>query len=120
MATCLTSARLSALNNRRREVPGPNPFRINDRPFCPYEGSTKAWVATTPTPGSPQGTMEPTENQCDWTATPICPALRSIAAMEYVETRRDFTKATAVSEDKSLAGATQGPAPAESEPALVS
>src|SRR5512147_2804164 len=43
-----------------------------------------ACVATAPTPGSAQATELPTENQCDWTATPICPVAESTATMEKV------------------------------------
>jgi hypothetical protein len=40
------------------------------------------WVATTPTPASPQVTMLPTENQWDWTAAPISPVTGSWATIE--------------------------------------
>src|SRR5512143_422718 len=46
------------------------------------------WVATAPTPGSAHATDAPTENQCDWTATPICPLAESRATMEKVWTGR--------------------------------
>src|SRR5688500_11801900 len=46
------------------------------------------WVATAPTPASAQVTMEPTENQCDWTATPISPVAESRATIEEVATGR--------------------------------
>ena len=39
-------------------------------------GSTNDCVATTPTPASPHVTIEPTENQCDCTATPELAGLR--------------------------------------------
>ena len=42
----------------------------------------KDWVATAPTPGSAQATLAPTENQCDWTATPIWPVAESTATIE--------------------------------------
>ena len=44
--------------------------------------STFAWVATAPTPGCAQGTTGPTENQCDWTATPSSPVPLSRATIE--------------------------------------
>ena len=37
-------------------------------------------------PGSAQMTIEPTENQCDWTAAPSCPVSGSLATIEYVLT----------------------------------
>ena len=39
-------------------------------------------VATAPTPASAHGTWEPTENQCDWTATPSSPVAASRATIE--------------------------------------
>ena len=42
----------------------------------------KDCVATAPTPASAQGTVEPTENQCDCTATPSSPVSGSRATME--------------------------------------
>jgi hypothetical protein len=39
-------------------------------------------VATAPTPASAHATDEPTENQCDCTATPISPVAGSRATME--------------------------------------
>ena len=45
-------------------------------------GSTIDCVATAPTPGPPTGTSEPTENQCDWTATPSSPVAGSRATIE--------------------------------------
>src|SRR3954471_21742186 len=44
-------------------------------------------VATAPTPARPHVTTEPTENQCDWTATPHSPVCGSWATMEYVPRR---------------------------------
>ena len=48
----------------------------------PYAGSAIDCVATAPTPGRAQETIEPTENQCDWTATPISPLAASRATIE--------------------------------------
>jgi hypothetical protein len=42
----------------------------------------KLWVAMAPTPASAHVTAEPTENQCDWTATPISPVSASRATIE--------------------------------------
>jgi hypothetical protein len=42
----------------------------------------KACVATAPTPGSAHATELPTENQCDWTATPIWPVAESTPTIE--------------------------------------
>ena len=44
--------------------------------FGPCAGSTTDCVATAPTPGRAQAHSEPTENQCDWTATPSSPVAR--------------------------------------------
>src|SRR4051794_2207866 len=44
-------------------------------------------VATAPTPGCAQVTIEPTENQCDWTAAPSSPVPGSRATIEYVPRR---------------------------------
>src|ERR1044072_8902365 len=44
----------------------------------------KDCVATAPMPASAQGTDEPTLNQCDCTATPICPVSGSRATIEKV------------------------------------
>src|SRR6266511_4093360 len=41
-----------------------------------------------PTPASAQGTIEPTENQCDCTATPSSPVAGSRATIENVCTGR--------------------------------
>ena len=41
-------------------------------------------VATAPTPASAHVTTEPTENQCDCTATPISPVAASRATIEKV------------------------------------
>src|SRR5512132_2345812 len=47
----------------------------------------KDCVATAPTPASAQVTVDPTENQCDCTATPRSPVTVSRATMEKVCTR---------------------------------
>ena len=44
----------------------------------------KDCVATAPTPASAQATFEPTENQCDCTATPNSPVSGSRATIEKV------------------------------------
>src|SRR5437899_209852 len=41
-------------------------------------------VATAPTPASAQETRDPTENQWDWTATPISPVFGSRPTIENV------------------------------------
>src|SRR5215212_915571 len=48
----------------------------------------KDCVATAPTPASAHAPFEPTENQCDWTATPISPVAGSRAPLEKVWTGR--------------------------------
>src|SRR3954467_11031625 len=54
----------------------------------PPPGTGIDCVATAPTPGRSHGTTEPTENQCDWTATPSSSVSGSRATMEYVPGRR--------------------------------
>ena len=58
------------------------PPSISSSPRGPYEISALAWVATAPTPGRAQGTIGPTENQCDCTATPSSPVAGSRATIE--------------------------------------
>src|SRR5580765_1509364 len=58
------------------------------------------WVATAPTPASAHDTPEPTENACDWTATPMSPVAGSRATIEKVWTGR-----SGVGADGSAAGA---------------
>ncbi len=48
----------------------------------PYSTRAMAWVATAPAPGRAHVTTDPTENQCDCTATPISPVAGSRATME--------------------------------------
>ena len=74
----------SSATNRSRASPAEAPDRIRSSACGPYEGWTLAWVATAPTPGSAHGTIGPTENQCDWTATPSSPVAGSRATTEYV------------------------------------
>ena len=63
IATCRTSRPSSAATSAASASGADSPFRMASRPFGPYAGSTKDWVATAPTPDSAQETMEPTENQ---------------------------------------------------------
>src|SRR5207237_8598201 len=58
------------------------------RPSLPQLGSTNDCVATAPTPASTHGTIGPTLNQCDCTATPSSPVAGSRATMEKVWTGR--------------------------------
>ncbi len=53
----------------------------------PVSGSGTDWTATAPTPACAKGTTEPTENQCDWTATPSSSVSGSRATIEYVPWR---------------------------------
>ena len=53
----------------------------------PVGDLTLACVATAPTPARAQGTIGPTENQCDCTATPSSPVRGSRATIEYVPWR---------------------------------
>src|SRR6185312_9982622 len=81
----------SSATSRSRASPADAPDRIRSSAYGPYEGWTLAWVATAPTPGSAHGTIGPTENQCDWTATPSSPVAGSRATIEYVCTGRKGT-----------------------------
>src|SRR4051794_19791745 len=56
---------------------------------APPPGTGIDCVATAPTPARAHETTEPTENQCDWTATPSSPVAGSRATMEYVPLRID-------------------------------
>src|SRR5262245_12443034 len=65
----------------------PAPIRSSAR--GPYAGSATDCVATAPMPGRAQDTIDPTENQCDWTATPSSPVAGSRATIEYVPSRME-------------------------------
>src|SRR5678815_3701121 len=67
------------------------PARSSSSARGPYAGSTNDWVATAPTPASAQVTTEPTENQCDCTATPSSPVAGSRATIEKVCTAVSYT-----------------------------
>src|SRR3954467_803017 len=54
----------------------------------PPPGTGIDCTAAAPTPGRSHGTTLPTENQCDWTATPSSNVSGSRATMEYVPGRR--------------------------------
>src|SRR5438270_13275939 len=56
------------------------------------------WVATAPTPGSAQMTLDPTANQCDCTAAPISPVAGSRATIENVCTGRRCGSSCATAE----------------------
>jgi hypothetical protein len=88
IATCRTSRPSSFATSVRKASGAFTPPRISSSPLRPYEGSMKDCVATAPTPASAQATLDPTENQCDCTATPISPVRGSRATMEYVCTGR--------------------------------
>jgi alkylated DNA nucleotide flippase Atl1 len=53
-------------------------------------------VATAPTPARAHVTIDPTENQCDWTAAPSSPVSGSRATIEYVPQRTIDTASQAV------------------------
>ena len=71
-------------------------------------------VATAPTPASAHETPDPTENACDWTATPSSPVAGSRATIEYVWTGRRGTGALALA---SVARRVEASARRTSEPA---
>src|SRR3954469_22173031 len=54
----------------------------------PPPGTGTDCTAAAPTPGRSHGTTLPTENQCDWTATPSSSVSGARATMEYVPGRR--------------------------------
>ena len=62
------------------------PFR-RASPRGPYVGSTVPCATTTPTPGSVQMVLEPTEKDCESTAAPISPVLLSSATIESAPPR---------------------------------
>src|SRR5262245_43539952 len=86
--TCRTSRPASPATSAASASGAARPAFISERPSGPYEGSTNDWVATAPTPASAQGTIDPTENQWLWTATPRSPVAGSRATIEYVATGR--------------------------------
>src|SRR6185369_15534659 len=94
MPTCRTSEPESAVRSPFNASSGLFPALKRSRARGPYEGSTKDWVATAPTPASAHDTTEPTENQWDWTATPICPVSGSRATIENVWTGRTVMTAS--------------------------
>jgi hypothetical protein len=55
---------------------------MSSSPRGPKEASAIDCVATAPTPGSAQLTIEPTLKKCDWTATPSSPLDGSLATIE--------------------------------------
>src|SRR4051812_3622378 len=79
-----TSEALSAATSSAIASGADLPAAISASPFGPYDGSTNDCVATAPTPGSAHVTIEPTENQCDCTATPRSPVTGSRATIENV------------------------------------
>src|SRR5581483_11118193 len=83
-ATCLLGAAGSSASSRSSASRAPAPDPSSSSARGPYEISALACVATAPTPGAAQGTTAPTENQCDWTATPSWPVSESRARIEYV------------------------------------
>src|SRR3954454_23313442 len=54
----------------------------------PPPGTGIDCTAAAPTPGRSHGTTLPTENQCDWTATPSSKVSGPRATVEYVPGRR--------------------------------
>ena len=73
----------SSLARQRRSAScAEPPSRMTSSASGPKAGSGTDWVATAPTPDSTQGTICPTENQCDWTATPTAPVAESRATIE--------------------------------------
>src|SRR5947209_3335657 len=75
-AMSIRSASWAAIPSSRSSRCGPPP------------GTGTDCTATAPTPARTHGTTEPTENQCDWTATPSSSVSGSRARMEYVPGRR--------------------------------
>ncbi|MBK9968673.1 MAG: hypothetical protein IPP07_28940 [Holophagales bacterium] len=82
IATWRTSRPASAARSPRSASGALRPAFRSERPKGPYVASTNDWVAMAPTPASAHGTSAPTENQCDWTATPSCPVAGSRATIE--------------------------------------
>src|SRR5437868_3818328 len=70
IATCRLAAAGSSASSWASASGALVPAARSSRARGPYETSALAWVATAPTPGAAQGTIGPTENQWDWTATP--------------------------------------------------
>src|SRR4051812_15566877 len=75
-ATSMRSASWALISSSSSSTRGPPP------------GTGTDCVATAPSPARSHGTTEPTENQCDCTATPRSSVSGSRATMEYVPMRR--------------------------------
>src|SRR3954452_21215143 len=85
--TCLTSRSSSpAMSSRRASCASISSSRSSTR--GPPPGTGTDCVAAQPTPARSHGTTDPTENQCDCTATPRSSVSGSRATMEYVPIRR--------------------------------
>lgn len=72
-ATCRTWAISSSARSPSRTTCAGAPAAIRSSARGPYAGSATDCVATAPAAGAAQETMEPTENQCEWTAEPSSP-----------------------------------------------
>src|SRR4051795_2980414 len=86
-ATWRTSGSSSEAISRRSASRAPMPSSASST-RGPPPGTGIDWVATAPVAGRSHGTTDPTENQCDWTATPSSSVSGSRATMEYVPGRR--------------------------------
>ena len=86
-ATCRMCALSSTASRSRSAASGAAPPPSASSSRGPYAGSATDCVATAPTPARAQLTTEPTENQCDCTATPSSPDAGSRATIEYVPNR---------------------------------
>src|SRR3954469_2738382 len=86
-ATWRTSLSSSAASSMRSASRAPMSCSASSS-FGPPPGTGMDCVATAPTPARSHGTTEPTENQCDCTATPSSSVSGSRATMEYVPGRR--------------------------------
>src|SRR3954468_22725321 len=85
---CRTRASGSAERSSASAPSAPAPASRRSSAPGPYAGSATDWLATAPTPALAHETMAPTENQCEWTATPRSPDAASRATMEYVPMRK--------------------------------
>jgi len=85
--TCLTPGLGSVASRDFRACGGVFPPFNNASPRGPSVGSIVPCATITPTPGSDQIVLEPTENDCDSTAAPISPDLLSTATIERVPPR---------------------------------
>src|SRR5690242_17034605 len=80
-----------------------SPVRRSAKALGPNDGSTRAWVATAPTPASAQGTSVPTLKYLDCTATPSSCVTESKATMENVPRSFEAEAGEAAARDRAIA-----------------